>query len=75
MSAEGAPSWSWPNPPQWPLYVTVEQAAEIAGVSRETMYAWVNAAANPIPHLRAGRSKKLVRTAAIPAYAMALETR
>lgn len=64
---------SWPNPTKWPLYVSVQQAADIAGVSYETMSAWANAAADPIPHLRAGRAKKLIRTAAIPEYAMRKE--
>lgn len=63
---------TWPNPTEWPLYVTVERAAEIAGVSYATMSAWANARIDPIPHIAAGR-KKLVRTAAIPAYAMTKE--
>lgn len=69
--AEAAPYW--PNPPEWPLYVTVARAAEIAGMSYETMSAWANSKADPIPHIAAGRAKKLVRTAAIPAYAAGKE--
>lgn len=61
-------AWAWPSPPEWPLYVTVERAAEIAGVSRDTMYAWANAAVDPVPHIAAGRAKKLIRVAALPEY-------
>lgn len=64
----------WPNPPEWPLYVTIEQAARIAGVSRRTMEGWANSRADPIPHMAVGRAKKLVRTAAIPEYARRMET-
>lgn len=66
---------AWPNPPEWPLYVTIDRAAEIAGVGQATMRAWANDAVNPIPQIRAGRAKVLVRTAAIPAYAMGKELR
>ena len=68
MEGEVERLWAWPNPPEWPLYVTVERAAEIAGVSRRTMYEWVNAAVDPVPHIAAGASKKLVRVAALPEY-------
>lgn len=64
---------NWPVPVDWPLYVSVERAAGIAGVSYETMSSWVNSRVDPIPHLAAGRSKKLVRVSAIPAYAMTRE--
>ncbi len=64
---------AWPVPVGWPLYMSVEEAAKVAGVSRDTMYAWVNAAVDPIPHLVTGRSKKLVRVSAIPGYAMRRE--
>ncbi len=70
-----SPAASWPNPPEWPLYVTIDRAAEIAGVGQATMRAWANDAVNPIPQIRAGRAKVLVRTAAIPAYAMGKELR
>ncbi len=65
----------WPVPPEWPLYVTIERAAEIAGVSYQTMSAWANARTDPIPHIAVGRAKKLIRTAAIPEYAMTKEMR
>lgn len=67
----------WPIaeiPPSVPLYVPVAEAAEIAGVSYERMRSWVLDAADPIPHLDAGRAKKLVRSAAIPAYAASRES-
>lgn len=64
----------WPNPPEWPLYVSIERAAQIAGVSYATMSAWANARVDPIPHMSMGRAKKLVRTAAIPAYMAARES-
>lgn len=64
----------WPNPPEWPLYVSIERAAQIAGVSYATMSAWANSRTDPIPHMNMGRAKKLVRTAAIPAYMAARES-
>lgn len=75
---EGAPAppeagATWPNPTDWPLYVTVERAAEITGVSYQTMRSWVDSRADPIPHLRMGKAKALVRTAAIPEYAKTKE--
>lgn len=75
MAAPEAPeaAAAWPNPPEWPLYVTVERAAKIAGVSYETMRAWADRAVDPIPHIRTGSRKKLVRTAAIPAFARKFE--
>lgn len=69
---EAAPYW--PNPPEWPLYVTVERAAQIAGVSYATMSAWANSRTDPIPHMTMGRAKKLIRTAAIPGYMAARES-
>lgn len=50
------------------LYAPLDEAARIAGVAYETMAAWANDAINPIPHIRAGRAKKLVRVSAIPGY-------
>lgn len=66
---------SWPNPTEWPLYVSIEDAAEIAGVGRDVMYAWANDATDPIPHLVIGKKKKLIRTAALPEYLMSRESR
>lgn len=63
----------WPNPPEWPLYVSVERAAKIAGVTYEAMSEWANDRADPIPHIPVGRAKKLIRVAAIPEYAMKKE--
>lgn len=58
----------WPSPVEYPLYVPVDTAAKIAGVSYATMRQWVDAVHSPIPHIVAGRRKKLVRVAAIPEY-------
>lgn len=73
MEAEGfIPYSAWPVPTEWPLYVSVQRAADIAGVSYELMSEWVNATSNPIPHIRSGR-KKLIRVSAIPEYMEAKE--
>lgn len=67
----------WPNSLELPLYVSVDKAAKLAGVSSETMRAWMDAVADPIPHIRLGAKggKKLIRTAAIPEYMRRKETR
>lgn len=67
----------WPNSLELPLYVSIDQAAELAGVAREVMAAWVDAVADPIPHIRVGAKgrKRLIRTAAIPEYMRRKETR
>ncbi len=59
---------NWPSPTEWPLYVPVEKAAKIAGVSYECMRAWADTLKDPIPHIRVGKAKKLIRVAAIPEY-------
>lgn len=65
----------WPVPAELPLYVSVERAAKIAGVSRDRMYEFVNSRADPIPQMRVGRGGKvLIRTAALPEYLMRRET-
>lgn len=58
----------WPIPPEWPLYVSIERAAEIAGVSYGLMRRWADAQHDPVPHITVGRRKKLVRVSALPAY-------
>lgn len=65
----------WPVPVGLPLYVSVAKAAEIAGVSYETMQAWANDQSDPVPHIRVGRAKKLIRTAALPGYMRKREAR
>ncbi len=65
----------WPVPMGMPLYVTVERAALLAGVPYERMKAYASAAVDPIPHIAVGRAKKLIRTAAIPAYMESREER
>lgn len=69
-----APQAPWPVPAELPLYVSVERAAQIAGVSRDRMYEFVNSRADPIPQMRVGRGKTLIRTAALPEYLMRRET-
>ncbi len=67
----------WPNSLELPLYVSVDRAAKLAGVGKDTMRAWMNAVADPIPHICLGGKggKKLIRTAAIPEYMRRKETR
>lgn len=72
--APGIPSGTWPVPPGLPLYVSVEQAAKLAGIGRDLMYEYVRSRADPIPQMRVGRSKTLIRTSAIPEYMRRRET-
>lgn len=72
--ASGIPPGSWPVPLGLPLYVTVEQAAKLAGIGRDRMYEYVNSRADPIPQMRVGRAKTLIRTSAIPDYLRRRET-
>ena len=72
--ASGIPSGTWPVPPGLPLYVSVEQAAKLAGIGRDLMYEYVRSRADPIPQMRVGRSKTLIRTSAIPEYLKRKET-
>lgn len=58
-----------PPPPEVPLYLSISDAAKLTGISYELMSTWANAVVDPIPHITVGRSKKLIRVAAIPAYA------
>lgn len=54
-----------------PLYVPVERAAKIVGVSVDTMRQWVNDRINPVPYMIAGESgkKKLVSVEGAREYA------
>lgn len=64
----------WPVPPEWPLYVPVERAAQMAGVSYEFMRAACDRRDGAaIPHIDMGKRKKLVRVSAIPAYMLSVE--
>lgn len=63
-----------PGPPELPLYVSVERAAKLAGLSYEKVSEWVSAAVDPLPHICVGKSKKLVRVAALPEYARRKES-
>lgn len=72
--ASGIPSGTWPVPPGLPLYVSVEQAAKLAEIGRDLMYEYVRSRADPIPQMRVGRSKTLIRTSAIPEYMRRRET-
>lgn len=65
---------TWPVAMGLPLYVSVEQAAKLAGIGRDRMYEYVNSRADPIPQMRVGRSKTLIRTSAIPEYMRRRET-
>ncbi|WP_305296585.1 helix-turn-helix domain-containing protein [Parvibacter caecicola] len=57
----------WPVPAGVPLYAPIEKAAEIAGVSQNTMRAWANDQGDPLPQLAVGK-KRLVRVGALPEY-------
>lgn len=72
--ASGIPPDAWPVPLDLPLYVSVERAARLAGIGRDRMYEYVNSRADPIPQMRVGRSKTLIRTSAIPEYLRRRET-
>lgn len=72
--ASGIPPGSWPVPLGLPLYVSVEQAAKLAGIARDRMYEYVNSRADPIPQMRVGKGRTLVRTSAIPEYLRRRET-
>lgn len=58
---------AWPLPTGMKLYVSIDQAAEITGVSRDRLRRWAADRVDPIPQLQCG-SKVLLRTAALPAY-------
>lgn len=64
---------SWPAPPGWPLYASIERAAKLAGVGEATMRAWAHDRVRPLPCIEVGRSKLLVRLAALPEYMEARE--
>ena len=72
--ASGIPPGSWPVPPGLPLYVSVEQAAKLAGIGRDLMYEYANSRADPIPQMRVGKGRTLIRTSAIPEYLRRRET-
>ncbi|WP_296012655.1 hypothetical protein [uncultured Adlercreutzia sp.] len=55
-----------------PLYVSIERAAKIAGVSEETMREWANRPVDHVPYLQVGK-KKLVRVAGIAEFAQRME--
>nr|DAE63978.1 MAG TPA: helix-turn-helix domain protein [Caudoviricetes sp.] len=55
-----------------PLYVSIAEAARIAGVSDEMMRAWANSSPEHIPYIQSGR-KKLIRVAGIAAWAEKME--
>lgn len=72
--ASGIPPGTWPVPLGLPLYVSVEQAAKLAGIGRDRMYEYVNSRADPIPQMRVGKGRTLIRTSAIPEYMRRRET-
>ncbi len=57
-----------------PLYVSIPDAAKIAGISEDMMRQFANAAYKPIPHIVSGR-KKLIRVASIADYLKTKERR
>ena len=73
-ASPGIPPGSWPVPLGLPLYVSVEQAAKLAGIARDRMYGYVNSRADPIPQMRVGKGRTLIRTSAIPEYLRRRET-
>lgn len=79
-SSSGGTATTLMLPEGCPLYVPIPEAAQIAGVSAETMRAWCDRADEPIPHMVVGKatnrtSKKLVSVAAIPDYCRSKESR
>ena len=72
--ASGIPPGTWPVSLGLPLYVSVEQAAKLAGIARDRMYEYVNSRADPIPQMRVGKGRTLIRTSAIPEYLRRRET-
>lgn len=73
-ASPGIPSGTWPVPPGMPLYVSVEHAAKLAGIARDRMYEYANSRADPIPQMRVGKGRTLIRTSAIPEYLRRRET-
>lgn len=72
--SHGVKTGNWPVPLELPLYVSVEQAAKLAGIARDRMYEYVNSRADPIPQMRVGKGRTLIRTSAIPEYLRRRET-
>lgn len=60
------------GPGERPLYVSIAEAAKIAGVSDEMMRAWANRPQDHIPYIESGR-KKLIRVAGIAEFAERME--
>lgn len=73
-ASPGIPPGSWPVPLGLPLYVSVKQAAKLAGIASDRMYEYVNSRADPIPQMRVGKGRTLIRTSAIPEYLRRRET-
>lgn len=73
-ASPGIPPGSWPVPLGLPLYVSVEHAAKLAGIARDRMYEYANSRADPIPQMRVGKGRTLIRTSAIPEYLRRRET-
>ena len=57
----------WPVPVGIPLYVTIDEAAELTGMPRDLMRQWANNQLDPMPQIQRGK-KKLLRTSALPEY-------
>lgn len=50
----------------FPLYLSVEQAAEFTGIGQRTLRDWLNST-DPPPFIRIG-AKRLIQRDALPAY-------
>lgn len=50
----------------YPLYMSVKQAAEYTGIGEKTLRCWLNSS-NPMPYLRIG-NKKLIQREPLAKY-------
>jgi excisionase family DNA binding protein len=55
----------------YPLYITVQQAAEMSGIGEKTIRDWLNSS-NPMPYIKIG-AKKLIQRDALPEYLKSLQ--
>lgn len=55
----------------YPLYITVQQAAEMSGIGEKQIRDWLNGS-NPMPFIRIG-TKRLIQRDALPEYLRALQ--
>jgi excisionase family DNA binding protein len=55
----------------YPLYITVQQAAEMSGIGEKIIRDWLNSS-NPMPYIKIG-AKKLIQRDAFPEYLKSLQ--